>query len=205
MRRDCVVLSLRTRRGVRGQRAQSTIEFAMIAPVFFLIFFGVINGGVLLFSRNAIQHAADVGAVQIATLGSSSNADSTALQAMQQAGLNKALLTKVTGVTIQREDPVTGASAETLTPDTAGCPYQGAGTVLGYPCEEQYTEAGGVWTCTGECNWPSANRDVTQTSGLTGDPDFALLQVTYTFSVIGGFSTLNMSASVVFRLEPQSL
>jgi Flp pilus assembly protein TadG len=207
------VLSFRARRAGSGQRAQSTIEFALTAPIFFLIFFGIINGGVLLFSRNAIQHSADVGAAQLASLGNSTlpPADSTALAAMQSAGLSKALLTNVTSVTIQEEDPSTGPSGETLTLDTSGCGISSSSTLsggTGYPCEMLYTDVAGTWTCnpaTVTCNWPAAARLTDQTTGLTGDPDFARLTVAYTFSTIGGFATLDMSAAVVFRLEPQSL
>jgi hypothetical protein len=193
------VLSFRTRRTTKGQRAQSTIEFALTAPIFFLIFFGIINGGTLLFSRNALQHAADVGAVQIGTLGNSSATVDliNAIPAMEAAGLNNVLLTKVTGITVQKEDSTSSSSSQTLTPDTSGCG--------GQPCEMQYTRAGGVWTCTGICTWPSNDRNTTQTSGLAGDPDFARLVIYYTFALVGGVATYNMTASVVFRLEPQTL
>ncbi len=198
------MLSLRPRRTGGALRGQSTVEFALTAPIFFVIFFGIVNGGTLLYSRNAIQHAADVGASQIAALGNSSTSvDSNAILAMESAGLSTALLTNVTGITVQEEDAATGSSGETLTPDTTGCGASGAGT--GYPCEMQYTESNGVWSCTGTCNWPPSNRSTTQTSGLTGDPAFALLQVFYTFRVIGGFATFHLTTSVVFRLEPQSL
>lgn len=193
------MLSFRTRRAAKGQRAQSTIEFALTAPIFFLIFFGIINGGTLLFSRNALQHAADVGAIQIAALGNSSaTVDTTnAIPTMEAAGLNNVLLTTVTGITVQKEDSTSSSSSQTLTPDTSGCG--------GQPCEMQYTQAGGVWTCTGICTWPSNARNTTQTSGLAGDPDFARLVIYYTFALVGGVATFHMSASVVFRLEPQTL
>jgi Flp pilus assembly protein TadG len=193
------VLTFRTRRAAKGQRAQSTVEFAMTAPIFFLIFFGIINGGTLLFSRNALQHAADVGAVQIATLGNSSaTVDTTnAIPAMEAAGLSNVLLTSVTGITVQEMDATSSSSGPTLTPDTTGCG--------GDPCEMQYTESGGVWTCTGTCTWPSNDRNTTQTSGLAGDPNFARLVIYYTFALVGGFATYHMTASVVFRLEPQTL
>jgi len=170
----------------------------MVTPIFFLIFFGIINGGTLLYSRNALQHAADVGAVQIATLGNATNVDiGNAIPAMEAAGMNNVMLTTITGVTVQKEDASGSSSGETLTPDTSGCG--------GSPCEQQYTESGGVWTCTGICTWPSQNRDTSQSSGLAGDPDFARLTIYYTFALVGGFATYHMSASVVFRLEPQTL
>lgn len=204
------MLSFRTRRAAKGQRAQSTIEFAMTAPIFFLIFFGIINGGTLLFSRNALQHTADVGAVQIATLGNSSaTVDTTnAIPMMEAAGLNNVLLTSVTEILIQKEDSTTSSSGQTLTVDTSGCSQFGVGS--GYPCEAEYTPTAGSWPTTPcvagpTCNWPSNDRNTTQTSGLAGDPDFARLTIFYTFALVGGFATYHMTASVVFRLEPQTL
>jgi hypothetical protein len=207
------VLSFLMLRPGRGQRAQSTIEFALIAPVFFLIFFGIVNGGLLLFSRNALQHAADVGAAEIATEGTftsgSSNADQLALQQMQQSGLDNVVLTKVTGITVQEEDPVSGPSGNSLTPDTSGCG--------GKPCEMQYLYTGitsgptgspSGWTCNSPsvCTWPpDYPRATTQGPGLSGSPAFALITVYFTFSTIGSFASINLAASVVFRLEPLSL
>jgi Flp pilus assembly protein TadG len=197
------VLSFQSRRPGRFQGAQSTIEFALAAPIFFFIFFSIINGGLLLFSRNAIQHAADVGAAEIAAQGNSGNADQLAMQEMNGAGLNNAVLTKVTAITVQKEDQVGTASSQTLNPDTTGCG--------GSPCEMQYTYTGVTgaapsgYTCTGTCTWPSTSRIVSQTVGLGGNPDFALVTVKYTFATIGHFTTFQLTAKVVLRLEPQSL
>ncbi|MGA8207141.1 MAG: TadE/TadG family type IV pilus assembly protein [Candidatus Dormiibacterota bacterium] len=198
------MLSFRNRRLGQGRRAQATVEFAVIAPIFFVIFFGIINGGLLLYSRNAVQHAADVGAAQLAAQGSASGADQAAFTVMdQETGLDSVLLTKVTGVTIREEDPVTTTAGETLTPDTTGCGANGEGS--GYPCEMQYTEASGVWSCTGTCNWPSVDRQTSQTTGLTGYPNFAELVISYTYNTVGGLASFKLTATDVFRLEPQSL
>ncbi|MGC2296655.1 MAG: TadE/TadG family type IV pilus assembly protein [Candidatus Dormiibacterota bacterium] len=204
------MLSFRTRRAAKGQRGQSTIEFALTAPIFFLVFFGIVNGGTLLFSRNALQHAADVGAIQIGTLGNSSaTVDTTnAIPTMEAAGLNNVLLTNVTEILIQKEDSTSSSSSQSLTVDTSGCGQFGVGS--GYPCEMEYTRTGGSWPTTPcvagpTCNWPSNDRNTTQTSGLAGDPDFARLTIYYTFALVGGVATFHMSASVIFRLEPQTL
>ncbi|MGA2873272.1 MAG: TadE family protein [Isosphaeraceae bacterium] len=179
-------------------RGQSMVEFAIVAPLFFFIFFSVINGGILLFSRNAIQHATDVGAAEIAAEGDTpANADQIALSAMSQAGVKNAMLTKVTLVTVTKEDQSTNSNGATiLTLDTSGCG--------GLPCENTYTLVAGTWTA-GLANWPPADRSVNQTNGVGGKPDFARLQVTYTFTTIGGFTHFNLTSTVVFRLEPQSL
>ncbi|MGA7172519.1 MAG: TadE/TadG family type IV pilus assembly protein [Candidatus Dormiibacterota bacterium] len=200
----------------RGQRAQSTIEFALAAPIFFFIFFSIINGGLLLFSRNALQHAVDVGAAEIAAEGNGTevqgtntlDADQLAIQLMEPAGLNNTVLSTVTSISVQREDQVSGSSGENLVLDTDGC---GSGV----PCEMIYTHTGVTgtdptgWSCTGTvnttCSWPAEDRITSQSSGLVGTPDFALVKVDYTFSTIGGWATFHLTASVVCRLEPQSL
>ena len=47
-----------------GQRAQSTVEFALVAPIFFAVLFGIIACGILLFQASAISDAAQSGARQ---------------------------------------------------------------------------------------------------------------------------------------------
>ncbi len=207
------MLIFRLLRSRRHRRAQSTIEFALVAPLFFLSFFGIINGGLLLYSVNALQHATDVGAAEIGAQGDftqgTSNADQLGLQQMEKSGLDNVLLAKVSMITVQEEDATSSGTGETLTPDTRGCGKTGAG--VGYPCEMQYTfnPASGTpsgWACTGTCNWPpDAPRPTVQGPGLGGTPAYALLKVNYTFSSIGNLTNFTLTASVVFRMEPQSI
>jgi hypothetical protein len=181
------------------------VEFAIVAPLFFFIFFSVINGGLLLFSRNAIQHAADVGAAEIAAEGDVSTAtapstltvDQVAIAAMDQAGLNHALLTTVTKITVWKEDQSSSSGSTILTLDATGCG--------GSPCENTYNSTGQLQ---GTEYWPDNDRSVNQANridGIGGNPDFAQLQVTYTFTFIGTFAPITLTSTVVFRLEPQSL
>lgn len=46
----------------RGQRGQSVVEFALVAPVFFALLFGVIAAGWLFFQASAVNDAAQGGA-----------------------------------------------------------------------------------------------------------------------------------------------
>ncbi len=39
-------------------RAQSLVEFSLVAPLFFFLLFGVLEGGRLIYSYNTINHAA---------------------------------------------------------------------------------------------------------------------------------------------------
>jgi hypothetical protein len=199
--------------GRRGAgRGQSTVEFAIVAPLFFFLFFSVINGGIFLFSRGAIQHAADAGAVQWATQGQAvpvlvggvetGGADADAFAAMDSNGLKNIVLTTVTEVTLQlmNQSSTTGA----LTP---------ASNCGGGLCEEVYTPAiGGTWPTTGwNCttqNWPASARNDGEDGrggGLGDPPDYAELTIYYSYSTIGSFANFHLTADVVFRLEPQSL
>lgn len=42
-----------------SRKGSAAIEFAMIAPIFFLLIFGIIETGVLFLAGNVLQHAAD--------------------------------------------------------------------------------------------------------------------------------------------------
>jgi hypothetical protein len=181
------------------------VEFALIAPLFFFLFFSVINGGIFLFSRSAIQHSANSGSVQWATQGSASGADAAAFNAMDSNGLKNIVLTKVSQVTLQlmSQNSTTGVL-------TAASTCGSGGTQL---CEQVFTpSAGGTcpvagWTCTTQ-NWPASARNDGEDGlggGLGNPPDFAQATIYYSYSTIGSFATFHLTANIVFRLEPQSL
>jgi hypothetical protein len=194
------------------------VEFALVGGLFFFLVFGVVNGGFGLYSVNAIQHAADVGAGVIADEGNLVTADTDGIAAMEQAGLTHVVLTTVTGITLQEEDSCTYSDGALLTTTSSpGCPGPPSGgysgQVLspdlhgcgGYPCEQQYTLSAGAWSCTGTCDWAPGVRVITQGPDLSGSPNFARLQIFYTFSTVAAANTFNLTATVVFRLEPQVL
>ena len=53
-------MKLTTLRG--DERGATAVEFAMTAPVFFLILFGIIQGGLLLWTQLGLQHGAEMAA-----------------------------------------------------------------------------------------------------------------------------------------------
>ncbi len=53
----------------RRFRAQNMVEFAIVTPILFLMFFGVMEGGWLLYNQNEITNAASVGARYAAVHG----------------------------------------------------------------------------------------------------------------------------------------
>lgn len=50
-----------------SRKGSAAIEFAMIAPVFFLLIFGIIETGILFFADSTLQHATDDAARQVRT------------------------------------------------------------------------------------------------------------------------------------------
>jgi Flp pilus assembly protein TadG len=49
-------------RMLRDSRGVSAVEFAMTAPLFFLLLFGMIEGGLLLWTQIGLQHGAEAAA-----------------------------------------------------------------------------------------------------------------------------------------------
>jgi Flp pilus assembly protein TadG len=47
---------------IRDSRAASAVEFALTAPVFFLMTFGTIEGGMLIWTQVGLQHGAEMAA-----------------------------------------------------------------------------------------------------------------------------------------------
>jgi hypothetical protein len=178
-----------------GAAGQAITEFALVAPIFLFLIFSVVNGGIFLYARADIQHAADLGAAEIAAEGNTpATADQIAIHLMDQAGLSNTILTQVTKVTLQREDQVKSGGQVVLQPDATELDvYLPACQPLAYS------------SCVVTQPWPPADRNVGQGGGLQASPDYARLTIYYTFTAIGGVATFSGSASVVFRLQPQTL
>jgi Flp pilus assembly protein TadG len=47
---------------LRDVQATSAVEFALTAPVFFLLLFGIIEGGLLTWTQTGLQHGAEAAA-----------------------------------------------------------------------------------------------------------------------------------------------
>lgn len=50
------------RRPARSRRGQAMVEFALVAPIFFLILFGIIEGGRFIYYYETLSHATREGA-----------------------------------------------------------------------------------------------------------------------------------------------
>jgi Flp pilus assembly protein TadG len=85
---------------IRGDvRGATAVEFAITAPMFFLVLFGIIEGGLLLWTQLGLQHGAEMAArcagVNKTTCGNNSNIQSYAAQ--QAYGLNPSPSTFIVG------------------------------------------------------------------------------------------------------------
>src|ERR1017187_5289008 len=92
----------------RRKHGQGLVEFMIVAPVFFFVIFAMIDGGLLLYSINAVDQSTTVGSNSIAGLGLASNADIASIQKMATAGLQTTSLVKVTEIDV--DELVTNAT-----------------------------------------------------------------------------------------------
>ncbi len=159
------------------------VEFALIAPLFFTILFGIIEYSLITTSIGVANFAAKDAARLGSLLGRQSNtADQQMLNDIKQRA-SGIITSKITQVEIFKAD--TGGNMVT----TAGC-----------PCEDIYD---GTYTLVGTKGWPESNRNDTLI-----DADFLGVKISFTYTyltgfVAGGLSSLQLSATSVQRIEPQ--
>jgi Flp pilus assembly protein TadG len=175
------------------------VEFALVGGLFFLLLVSTMNGGLFLYGRNAVAHAADIGVAAIAALGNcdngtncpGQNADTLAISRMDTAGLTTTPLITVTSIDIWK---MTENSNGTFSRDTSDTACTGS-------CENIYSATGTLQnpTSSNTAPWLPDNRNVGNT------PDFAELVINYNYTAFGGnFSFKNILYTTnVFRLEPQ--
>jgi hypothetical protein len=191
---------MHSRRSRQSRRGQSAVEFAIVAPIFFFLFYTVFNGGLFLYSRVGAQDATQYGALTVAAMGRDPTADTTAITRMRQGELGTSSLIKVTEIDIYKMiQPTSGVLAEA----TTGCAGTGA-----HPCRNSYKLDGTLCTsCTaqyannsGTVYWAPSTRNVTK-----GTSDFGEITVYFTYrSTYTVFPNIATSFNVDFRMEPQT-
>jgi Flp pilus assembly protein TadG len=183
------------------------VEFALVAPVFFAALLGALDGGLLMFSAGAVNHATGIGMITVAQEGTTANADTAALTAMMAGGAAAIGFAKVDEVDIYliHVDPTTGA----VTQDTNSC---------GVACVDRYGWNGAATTilnpATGSAGcldipansltcippWPPGARDTSFANvtniGITVKCHYSYLAFTA--------AQLNITQTRYFRLEPTS-
>jgi Flp pilus assembly protein TadG len=164
------------------------VEFAVVAPLFFMALFGSVDGGLLMFSAGAVNHAAGLGMIEVAQDGTLSNADTLAVAAVTSGGFSSTGFAKIDEIDIYlvHVDAVTGA----VTKDTNSCG--------GSACVNRYNAAGGV--IGGSTPWPPGARS-TQSRALT---NVGITVVCHYNFMAFNTATIHLDQTRYFRLEPQS-
>ncbi len=195
----------------RRRRGQGLVEFALVGPVFFLVLFAMIDGGMLLYTVNAVDQSATIGSNSIAALGRVHDADIQALTKMQSAGLTTTPLIKVTEIDV--EELVTNANGDSFATNADGSPQIETGCTNGPnggECVDRYQFSGGTIVALDEASgctdtslcppWPPLARDVSN-----GQSSFVGLVISYSYTFFTHVGpTFNLTATKTFRLEPQS-
>ncbi|HYA01084.1 MAG TPA: TadE family protein [Candidatus Binatia bacterium] len=204
------------------------VEFALVAPVFFFLLFSIMNAGLFLYARNAIQHAADLGVAAIAAEGRCSGAggicaanplncptgnpsnvaDEVGICRMDNAGLTTTALVTVTEIDVWRiqQTLTPGQPSVTVSTCDANGNNPGSGS---QPCNDVNDPS----LCGGPCEdiyqangsvvsepWPATSRDASTNEG----PDFVRLVIKYEYTAFGAGFQFSLTTSNVFRLEPET-
>jgi Flp pilus assembly protein TadG len=186
----------RGRRGSRRAAGQAIVEFALITPVFFLVFFSIVEFALMTASIGsynfAVREAARIGSIEGPT---DSGADGDIVSAVQShtQGL---VMAKPQEVDIYDADPATGQCLNV----TSGGADVAAGDAS---CREDvYTIAAGGTATQTVNNWPYSARNASE-----GEADYLGVRVGYQYTYLTGFvaglgSGLSLSTFSVQRIEP---
>jgi Flp pilus assembly protein TadG len=173
--------SLATRRS-RGARGQTLVEFALVSPILLFMFFGVLEGSLLVFTMGTYRYSAAQGASQDAELGNASNADTQAVQSIQSGPVGQTSLATVQHIDVYR---LVQQGNGQFTVDTTKI--------------NSYNLNGTAITVT----WPPSARNV-----RNGSSDFLGLTIYYQYQWKSGTllrsSPLNLTQTFYVRIEPQS-
>lgn len=181
-------------------RGQALVEFALIAPLFLLLLFGVVEYSLINASIGAFNFAAKEAARYDAIAGNGASPSSTT--PLDQWVVNNIIVPHVAGLVMAQMQEVIVFKAD----ETGHCYTAGTGVNGNPPCatttENVLTYSGGTWTIT-QNGWPPQGRS-TQLSNA----DYLGVEILYTYTYLTAFfattsPTLNLSATSVQRIEPQ--
>ncbi len=169
----------------RRRRGQSLVEFALVAPVFLGLMFGIAEAGMLLYAFNSAQHASTLGAEVIAANGSATTTDTDAIAAMGRTDFGTSGLVTIRNYDIWMLAPDGSNSRDPTACLTGSTPS---------PCHQKYAANGTLISG----NWPPTAR---HTSAATAD--FVELDITYSYHYfLTPGTVIQFTAQRYFRLEP---
>ncbi len=172
-----------TSRRKRHSRAQATVEFALVAPLFFTLLFGVVEFSLIHTAIDIVNFATKDAARLGSLLGRTDpNVDTQIVGEIRSrsAGIVVAKVVKI----------------EVFKSDASGNPVISGGNIVEYVYDINGTNIGMT-------SWPVNRRNDTLL-----DADFLGVRVTYDYTYLTGFiagagSTLQLTATSVQRIEPQ--
>jgi hypothetical protein len=186
------------RTAIRRRRlsaGQAMVEFAFVAPIFFLIFFGILEYSLIMASVGGFDFAAREAARLGSVLGRTDPNVDTKVVATVNINVQGIVMARAQELDIYRAardgqclDAAAPATGNEVAPGSALC------------IEDIYQFSSGTWTTQ---TWPPDARD----DSLLG-ADYLGIRLTYSYTYLTGFiaaagSTLNLTASTVQRIEPQ--
>jgi len=170
-----------SRRSRRRSRGQAMVEFGLIAPLFFLLLFAVVEFSLITASMGAMSFAAKDGARTGSVLGRTDpNVDQEIVADIRQ---------RTAGIVVAKVNTI-----EIFKADASGNPV----LVNGAMVENVYLADGTVVSS----GWPVATRNDTLAVA-----DYLGVRITYTYTyltafVSGGMSSLTLTATSIQRIEP---
>ena len=213
----------------RARRSgQGFVEFSLVLPVFLAAVWGLVNGGLLLYAVNAVQHSAMIGANSIAASGNAPDSDILGVERMVSGGLGTTLLISVSEIDVEElvNSPTGGftVGADGAPTIHAGCSGAGGAFAGTGDCVDRYSfiRSGGAisinaldGTCptstdVSQCPpWPPEARSVSNSgvgqSAQGAGASYLALVIHYRFTFAGApTGGVNLTSSTAFRLEPQT-
>jgi Flp pilus assembly protein TadG len=168
-----------------GMRGQAIAEFAVVLPILFFLLFGVMEGGLLMFSVGTARIAAGEAARQLSESGNAANADQVTLQVIRNTAMGTTNLSVVNHVDFYRL--IENANGSFTVDNSKYNKYNLDGS--------NYSG----WANT----WPSSSRNV-----INGQSDFIGVTIYYTYNWKSGLvlaqPPLALNQSFYVRLEPQT-
>jgi Flp pilus assembly protein TadG len=176
---------------------QAMVEFALVAPIFFLVFFGIIEFSLIMASLGGFNFATREGARLASVLGRTDPNVDTEVVSTVNTYVQGLVMARAQEIDIFRSAPgglclnvATGSysSGNQVAVGSANCK------------KDVYTVSSQSWTTQ---TWPANDRDDSQLGA-----DYVGVRILYNYTFITGFiaasgSVLNLSATSVQRIEPQ--
>jgi Flp pilus assembly protein TadG len=169
------------------------VEFAMVAPLFFLLFFGIVEFSLINASIGAFNFAAKDAARFGAIMGKSNVAVGTTIVPTDQYIVNNVILPHVSGVVVAQMTKVEIYNSD----ETGAC------VIVSGACQEDiYQYASGGWQSTSD-TWRMSDRN-----DQLANADYLGVRISYTYTYLTALfaissPTINLQADSIQRIEPQ--